>query len=372
MIPSTTETTDLADAVTLVASSLPDAVLPSEALSAIQRLAALLAPVYWGGFEFRLNGGGPVDFTQGMDGPHRIARALEAPIVAEGRRRYDAWQRIVRFGRQWERPGSVLNRHVGRIGWEFDVHAEGDLFVPPAMFMELRPAEAGVHTSDHTMNGIIACLDILKPDMPAPIKADIRRCIDLCPSDGGIFQFGVMLSRPINALRIDIWGLGPESVVDIIGDLSGKTPDRSLQELVHRLSSVVSRFVLCFDLGFGPPARFGLECIPDVGSQDLPGWTDLFAVLTDLGLCREGERRALLQWPSIVEPFTASTPWPEDLIVGALQSPPDTFSMFRKDLNHIKVDWLPDRPPAAKGYVRYQHVWHQRVLPVSKADRHDP
>ena len=307
-----------------------------------------------------------MDFTQGVEGSHLISRALRAPIIVEGQERYEGWRRIARFGRQWENPDSALNRAVGRIGWEFDMIPDADPYIPPSMFMELRSPDDGGNVSSHTVSGILSCLDILKPDLPEVVSADPQRCIDLCPDEGGISQFGVLLSRPIKALRLNMWGITPDTVGNAIQNISGMKPDSSLEKLVGRLSSAVSRFMLCFNLGDGVPARFGLECVPTGGGRNASGWIALFDALMDLELCHKAEGDALLEWPSDLEPFNASTPWPEELMIDSLQSPPNRFTVFQNILNHIKVDWFPDRPPSAKAYLSFQHVWDRVVSPPSE------
>jgi hypothetical protein len=348
----------LREAVCLVDPFIADVLLPTESREKIRGLAGRLAPVYWAGYEFHL-GGGPVDFTQGIDGPQFMDRVLQAPESVEGGRKAPGWRRIAAFGRQWAAAGTFLNRSISRIGLEFDLHANGAGPPVPALFVEVRRPGPLADAKKTVNDGIFACLEILKPGFPASMAANIRHCISECPDEAFIYQFGAMLSRPINALRLNIGGLAGGLLPGVLQRTAGLRTNRALASCIDALAGCIDRFVLCLDVGERFGTRVGIECLPSMEKSGTDRWGPMLSLLVDMGLCRREEKNAILDWPGIVEPFTADTHWPEDLLIESLKRSSATFSVFRREINHVKIDWRPDRPLRAKVYFQFYHQWER-------------
>jgi len=51
----------------------------------------------------------------------------------------------------------------------------------------------------------------------------------------------------------------------------------------------------------------------------------------------------------------AKAPWPDHLIAASLLKPKDRFTLFNRELSHIKIVWQPQRALEAKAYLLYQH-----------------
>ncbi|MCB0188929.1 MAG: hypothetical protein KDE31_31885, partial [Caldilineaceae bacterium] len=89
-------------------------------------------------------------------------------------------------------------------------------------------------------------------------------------------------------------------------------------------------------------------------------WQAFLTYLVEHGLCTPEKCDALLAWSGESNPTTATTPWPASLIAAELVQPVHQFSSFERRLSHIKVVYRPGQPAAAKGYLWFNHRWHQR------------
>ena len=361
----------MAEAVDLVTRSLPLCLLGQADRSRLLLLAADLAPVFRGGLEFQLGRDNPATrFLQGFEGPNEMSQLFEAPILTRGQRDDAPWRHIIAFGQAWQTPDSSLNRHVSRIDLAFDIRPSAEITTSSAMFVQFRSPEP---TKEEMLRHMSLCLDRLTPDMPYPVLQSIRHCLDNCPEEGVLRQFGILLDTSMPAVRLCLSGIRPESFPETLWKLFGVTPDPALEDIAARLSGMDHRFGLCLDAGETVVPRIGLEYVSNPGGGPSDGWAKLLQALVDMGLCRREAASGIMDWTAPVDPSDGAAPWPSDLILESLASPPDRFSVFHRELAHVRVDWILHRSPTAGAYAQFFHTWERVALPaISPALRRKP
>lgn len=171
-------------------------------------------------------------------------------------------------------------------------------------------------------------------------------CLREIPAPGQLLYVFSLLPRGIDAVRMEIYGLGPG---EILGYLERIAPD-SLPRVseVAPLFAGVERIHLSFDIApEGILPRIGLEgSFPRLPRRE-PRWEKLFGKLTERGLCSPEKKDAVLAWPGYETFWTAPAAWPVEA-VGAR-------GFCIRGLSHVKVVSTPDREPEAKVYLSFAY-----------------
>lgn len=335
---------------------------------AIKTLAAQIAPVLRGGFECRLSAGDRrVDLQQCILGNEQeltlvnemITTALLACEATGQKREQAGWLRLQSFIAEWADPESLLRSHITEVWLEFDIEPNaGERPSPlplPAVFFGLAQPDSA---SAKAYQIAERSLDLLIGRSAwAPWQDSLQRCFTACVGEAFVSHIGVMLSRTLPALRVNVKRLQPNSLTTYLQQIDWTGDIASAQALIAKLFSWVDRTTVCVDVGKIVFPKIGLECM--ILNQPLyeSRWADFLTGLVSLNLCEPAKRQAVLDWSGQIHPLNASTPWPSSLISASLLQPVDRFTAFNRRISHIKVSWQPQRPLEAKAYLWFQHSW---------------
>lgn len=251
------------------------------------------------------------------------------------------WQRIMAFADQWYTGVSLCNSLSDGLWFEVDVAGPPPALPIPSIFFGVKN-----NTVDESITAIMNGLAALNLDL-SPTQKDllIAYLLRIGPLSSS-FQIGLMLARPASPLRLCTFGAKLPDVLTGLKDLGITTleeyPD-FLQEFLH-LEPLFAAVDLDIDNVFG--AKVGLEF--------------KFSSLATIREQRENQHGlAFLQWLvtkgwCLPEKCQAVLSW----IGGYKYHPnPDDFWSPRKTIfrtiSHIKLDFLPGRPPRAKAYLEY-------------------
>lgn len=244
----------------------PELVLPREA----ERLALLpdsLPPFHHSMLECRLGpGGGAVDFCWGYSPDElRGAEGLLAP-----------------FARAWNDPASPLADAVYHFELEFDADRPD---VPSLFFLFAR----------EPLRAIEAILTLF--DRP---HVALDRVVEALPPGCEINCLGLMLPRPGAAVRIGIDGMRQQEIVPFL-IRAGWEESEALASFLATLSGDLAACspVVAIDLHDSVGSRVGLEFLlaHDIAVRgERP--RRMLEHLVGLGLCTEGQKDAILQWPT--------------------------------------------------------------------------
>ena len=185
----------------------------------------------------------------------------------------DAWEPVRELFGEWSIPDSALGRAVAEVWCELDpipgAQTNDLTALAPSVFVVLKPLDA-----DERRAAIGRALDVLVgADAAEPMLAAIDRCAAAAPTGAWISHIGVMLGRPVQALRIHIsgvplWGLG--EYLDAAG-WPGDT-DRAIAA-ARLLLDRGDWLVLCLDVvgELLPRARAGVRLRSAVGARSRAG-----------------------------------------------------------------------------------------------------
>ena len=347
----------LRDSFALIAPSLAPELISAGWASTLAAVADALPPVHTAGFECRLGAGArQVDIQQGihrLDGhPAAIARFLAASASSP------EWELVRRLCERWAEPGTSLHEGLSEVWLEVDVPGEAqarsfDLGqLVPSVFAVLRP---------DAVDGLSVAHDVLLT-LVGPASAELLgpvldRCAAACPQGARVSHLGMMLGRPVPAMRVHVSQLRLDAFATYLADVAWPGDPAPAESLARMLLENCDQVSLCLDVVGGLLPHLGLESFFFQKQGVDPRWRPLLAGLVRLGFCTQEKADALLRWPGSVSPPETAPAWPDDLIVQSLARPEDVFGMVERRLSHVKLTWSPLLPPTAKAYFGFGHVW---------------
>jgi len=348
----------LADSFALVAPLLPSELVSAATGDALSTVAAALPPIHRAGLECRLAADDDqVDLQQGFlarDGePRRLATFVSQNETVNG-----AWDAVRRLAERWDNADDTIHDAIAELWLEHDVG--GDV-VRPALG-ELNPSAFAVLAGagrDRRLSGARAILGtLMQPDQATWLDPVLRRLTDACPHPAAVSHVGLMLGRPVAALRVHASPIPLYALDGFLRRVGLKRGDsRQAVSLAFALLDHGDQLVVCLDIVEGSIVRVGLECFFEQKQGTDPRWRPLLDRLVELGLSSPDKAEALTRWPGHVTPLDAAAPWPQDLIVQSLTQPVGELGVIERRLSHVKLTCGPGSAVTAKAYFGWGHVW---------------
>jgi hypothetical protein len=345
------------DYLRVVAPYVPLQLVSARRLSRITEIAATLPPSSNFGFECELGSrAAEADFLVAVipsDGSRSAwagARALAAePDVT---RSHPTWKRIRGFFDGWSRSAAGFEP-VYDTWLEFDLDDQGSGVPTPSFFFgfdhlrsENYPAEAR------------ALLDlILERSLPRGASDRLRACWDALPQKAHIFQVGVMLARPTNAVRLCVQRLAPDQIIPYLARVGWPGSAGELRRLIDEIAGFVDGIGLDIDVGETVLPKIGLECSINDGAAGRAKLRALLEHLTTRGHCVPEKGAALLQWLGYCTERSDRERWPAHLLKASKDRGDDVMSAFGRTLSHVKVTYQDDARSVAKAYLGVRHYW---------------
>ncbi|MBN1219837.1 MAG: hypothetical protein JXM69_12990 [Anaerolineae bacterium] len=362
----------LADTLTVLGPDLPPALISPENLVNIAAVAQYLpgAITTFFGFECALGDEMPrADFltrtTANEVGVSILAGHNASAALPDSWQTHPIWQRIHAFCQNWASPASPLHGQVNNIWLEFDVPSlsyeerglRGEIPLPSCFF---GPKDCNQATAQKFQNsGVAAALQLLQNQaLPPPIETNLLRCLAQLPAEASVFQVGMMLARPTEAIRLCIWDITPAEIPIYLTQLGWPGSTGDLAALISTLSGFVDIIMLDLDVGPAVLPKIGLECYFNTYRQPArePRWPRFLAHLVETGLCCPAKRDGLLAYPGWVQPDSRQANWPDHLapsplLAGCYQT------VFIRGVHHIKIVYQPGQPCQAKAYLYVGQMW---------------
>lgn len=354
----------LQEAFDVVAPALERTLVPEPIQRELRTGLGVLAPILQVGLEMRLGAGASqVDVQQAVlksQGHHHIIARYAARVIAESDIEIaPAWKRIGALTQQWAAGGEY--DWLDELWLEYDVTQPLVAQMVPSVFLSVptdRPA------GERRIALERATASLWRRLLPDALTSLLETCFESTPGGAWVSHVGMMLARPVDALRVNVKGLPPESADDflrILG-LEGSDVETRMQWLLQYAKHVT----VALDIGRRVGPRIGLEAFFRGQPGEDGGWQGLLDDLVEEGACTSEKREALLAWSGVVAPSQTAVPWPGDLIARALMEPDRLSTMVRR-LNHLKVTWQRDHPLEAKAYLGFGHTWASASSASNKA-----
>ncbi|QLE40178.1 hypothetical protein FD723_06735 [Nostoc sp. C052] len=320
---------------------------PLIAPDALERLQAIGrcfpdALTYSYGFEARLHPAEPtVDFAIHITPTERDILAGLHPTIKlpDVFQQHPVWQRIRQFCLEWADPSSELHYQVNDLWLEFDAHqSQNSPDVPvPGLFVSPVPPQGGI-VPDYTWIWRKALPLLCDNDMAEGVELNVIQCIHNLPTQVGIFQFGFMFGRKIEAVRFCLSG-SPIQMIPHLNQLGWQGSLQEIERLFALLYSYCDGAILDIDVGSLIYPRIGVEGIyisrylSCVNGQ----WASLLNHLVEQNLCEPFMRDALLKYAG----YTVNKPLHQRIYI--------------RGLSHVKLLYQPGKPLSSKVYFGVMH-----------------
>ncbi|UBF28793.1 hypothetical protein K9N68_13655 [Kovacikia minuta CCNUW1] len=338
------------DYLQIVTSHLHPNLVSAEALSHIQPLAQILPASSLAGFECRLG-----ENQSGVDFQVRLPcldQSLPEEFLAT-----PAWQFLQDFYQDWASPNSSLRQEISNVGLEFDVNEQLSQIPIPCIFLQFRK-ETVLDTER-----LMQMVRLLNPQISPRVESNLRLCVDSLPTGATISHLGAMLSRSVDAIRVNIQRISPQELPDYLAQLGWSDQANTFSTLTSTLSKFVDFILLSFDVGDRVFPRIGLECFLNQQPYDNPDesqWQQFLDYLVEAELCTPDKKNSLLSWPGFSQQSSAPELWPANLSLGDRLLGSKAVSLFSRWISHIKVIYQPGYPLQAKAYLGFAHGWFDR------------
>jgi hypothetical protein len=351
--------TSLSDYLRLAGPHVPPALVSAGALADLGRIAGLLPAVSASGFECRL--GVPearadlgVRFWE-ADGSRAVLAGREDAgfQLPERLLTHPVWQRLRRFGRQWDTPGSPLHAEVESIFLEFDDEGSPADLPLPSFFIEYD------HRARNRTDIMEEALTLLWGEPLAPdVRARVRVCLEALPPGAHVSSVGAMFSRRFQGVRLYFFGLGPHNLAGYLSAVGWPGPTGTLGGLLDGVADRVKRFSLGLDVGASVLPKVGVEChLTEHLEEAAPQWALLLERFVEQGVCLPAKRDALLGWLGHTHFRARAGALPENLRGAASGPGPELIAAFLRRINHVKLAFQPGQPPELKAYLTFYQAW---------------
>jgi hypothetical protein len=338
---------------------LPPALVGPSEIPWLTSIAGVLPPFHRAGFECRLAADETaVDLQQGIYGTHGEPARL-ARILASAEPLDDVWDSVRRLAERWSVPGDIVQRGVNEVWLELDAVPDATgaptlTKASPSVFAVLEQAGEGALPLARELLALL-----LVDDESRRCDETLTRLALACPPPARLTHVGVMLGRPVRALRAHISHLRPQEIGTYLDRIGWEWDRAAAVDAATMLLEHGDWVVLCLDVVEDRVVRIGLECFFGRKHGVDPGWPPLLRRLSELGLSSRAKADALLEWPRALTPPNDPAHWPGDLVAQGLLTPSDTFGAFDRRLSHVKLTFGSGDAVSAKAYFGYVHVWMQ-------------
>jgi hypothetical protein len=353
-----------------IAAGLPENLLSGDGLTRIEGLADQLPGRLTSTFGFEIDLGEPAggaDFALAVTKLHGGRRILvEAGASPSGRTGGAAWAALGALSSAWSVPGSELEAELHNLSLEFDLDGEDGLPAPNVFLGAesgiLPPPPSHPRQLELPVVGsaawlLDAALPLLGAELPPGRRDALTRCFEALPPGARAFQVGVMLARPVEALRLCVLGLDYAQVPAYLRHAGWTGDAGELGRALGPFAAGAETVIVDLDVGDTVLPSLGLECFvgEDGGSGLRKRWTRFLEPLVRAGLCRPERKQALLEWPLTVRESEAAC-WPAHLKAASEFVGAGVEGSLVRAVNHVKLGWSPSGLKA-KGYLRVQHRW---------------
>lgn len=189
-----------------------------------------------------------------------------------------------------------------------------------------------------------------------PTSACFARTADVARADRRVLQVGLMLSRPIDAVRLCVLGVRANEAVPLLRSVRWSGNLDRVRALVDRYGPCVDHFGLHLDISDDLLPTLGVELLFEAAEWDRqphrePRWELIFDRMLEQGLAKPEQTRALLAWPGLTDDGLFA-------VDKALAGPGDLGARgsIMRGLQHIKIGLSPDGRVTAKAYFGAHHL----------------
>lgn len=350
----------LADSLQNLLADISSEIATPITISELQQLAKLLSPIPRGGFEIRLDKGNyQVDLQQCISlqnkEPQILAEHINKLALSHQEFNQPVWNHIRNFCKIWSDSNSDLNSAISDIWLEFDIHESNPHLLTPCIFLGINRDSFELSTIFKIIKNALELL--YGQSINDDLCSNLYRCFTACTAPTRITHVGVMLSRQIEALRINVSKIPTDEITTYLQEIGYPNSTEEIEAKVDELLDTFDNVRLCFDVGTKISPQIGLECFFNKQSGLDQRWSLGLDNLVAKGLCTAEKRDGLIAWVGCTTPNNTTKPWASHLIAESLLQPSENLSLLNRSISHIKLTYKPESTLQAKAYIAFAHQW---------------
>ncbi len=338
----------LREALVALWTSLPEALVQQDKLHLLQQSASLFPPLLRIGLECRMDERTQVDLQLCLRRDDDLATLCPA-ITGIFSDAAEPDERLSAFLLEWADPDSSFHREISEVFLEYDVLPSGTRL--PLLFFALEKGMDPAATRDLAARVVETALGKRRTFLDP-----FEQLTEKLPEGAFVAYLGILFSRDINVLRVNIKGLRLSAVGPFLRAIGFAGDEASIRDGLELAYGLADRVTLCLDLGETIFPRIGLECFWDQSPEKETYWRYFLEAMEQRGICRNEKAGAVLQWNEDIVPGTTSA-WPEHLWMESLKRPESSFTLLRKKVSHLKLSCGAGRPAELKAYLGYGNIW---------------
>ncbi|WP_462267597.1 prenyltransferase/squalene oxidase repeat-containing protein [Mucilaginibacter sp.] len=317
-------------------------------LGLLKNAAAFFPPILRLGLECRLNGREQVDlqlcFRRDEDDLNFIFHWFERQFGGTGEEEV----LLRNFFEKWANPLSSYHQDIVEVFLELDVLPSGNHI--PLLFLALDISLSAAERKAFCNTLLSEVLGYNKSFFPT-----LNTVIDACPPGAAVAYVGILCSRNIDILRVNIKKLAAAEVVPFLEAIGYQWLNSQLKDCIDFVYSYADRVTLCIDLGQSVYPGIGFECFWNAQPPKETYWQHFITELINRGLCEPAKAEAILNWDEDIFPDKESR-WPEHLWLESLYAPEHEFIYLKKKISHLKLSYHPGKQAEVKAYLGYGNL----------------
>ena len=268
------------------------------------------------------------------------------------------WQKVRNFLIDWATPHSILYDNVLGFWFEFDMDAPKNKPPIPSIFLHTIPFRNNsvMDIKKYEWLTRYALPLIIGHSLPEKIEQNLLLCIKKLPRGANICQFGIMLSRSIQGMRIVVNRIQPKEIIPYLEKLGWSHGTEELSQFIAELEKKVTRICIDIDIlenGIGP--KIGIECSYYPAKHDQyqpePRWLSFLSYLVEKNLCLPQKRAGLMDFlPEGTNQDEPQYYHQNELSIATKISSETATTVLVRQMGHVKIVYQPNHPLEAKAY----------------------
>lgn len=329
--------------------SLPKSLVSQTQLELLKKAADFFPPIIRFGLECRLNHHDQVDLQFCIRRDEDDLNALSDWFQNKFTGDHQEHKKIIHFLKKWADKSSAYHEKITEVFLELDVLPSG--IKTPLLFFELQPGLTDVQLKDFSF-------PILKETLGEnrTFFRLFEKIIYACPAPAFIAYLGILFSRDIDVLRVNIKKLPVAAVAPFLKKIGYAWTGPELDRWISFVYGYADRVTLCIDIGKEVFPKIGFECFWNEQPPKETYWRYFMEKLNTHNHYQQDKIEAVLNWDKEIFPGQINN-WPEHLWLASLSKPENEFTFLKKWISHLKLTYCPVKGVDLKAYLGYESLW---------------
>ncbi|RAJ76674.1 hypothetical protein CLV59_108194 [Chitinophaga dinghuensis] len=342
----------LLKATGIFCDSLPKSLVSPTQLSLLKKAADFFPPLLRFGLECRLTNDEQVDLQLCIRRDEDDLPAIHNWFQNKFTENQEQ-EKILLFLKTWADKSSSYYRNIAEVFLELDVLPSG--IEAPLLFFQLQPGISATQKKNF-------CFSLLSEILGErqSFLSLFEKVLYACPDPAFIAYLGIMFSRDMEVLRINIKKLPFTAVAPFLRKLDYAWTGPALDQWISFIYSHADRVTLCIDIGENVLPKIGFECSWNEQPPKETYWRFFIEKLNSSGLYSKEKIEDILNWDKEIFPGEMED-WPEHLWIESLRKPENEFTILKKEISHLKLSYCPDKEIELKAYLGYGNLWKSKI-----------